>query len=77
MESDEGATGPVLVDTPYNPVPAGAEGGYFSAPDGTRLRMSFLSGREAAGGRVGIVSYEGRGVEDARDLKARIRAPHC
>jgi nitrite reductase/ring-hydroxylating ferredoxin subunit len=45
-------------------------------PEGTRLRMSFLSGREAAGGRVGIVSYEGRGVEDARDLKARVRAPH-
>lgn len=45
-------------------------------PEGTKLRMSFLSGREAAGGRVGIVSYEGRGVEDARDLKARVRAPH-
>ena len=45
-------------------------------PKGTRLRMSFLSGREAAGGRVGIVSYEGPGVADARDLRARVRAPH-
>lgn len=45
-------------------------------PAGTSLRMSFLSGREAAGGRVGIVAYEGPGVEDARDLKARVRAPH-
>jgi len=45
-------------------------------PEGTRLRMSFLSGRQAAGGRVGIVSYEGPGVEDAQDLRARVRAPH-
>lgn len=45
-------------------------------PAGTRLRMSFLSGRQAAGGRVGLVSYEGPGVEDARDLKDRVRAPH-
>ncbi|MBX7185289.1 MAG: Rieske 2Fe-2S domain-containing protein [Vicinamibacteria bacterium] len=45
-------------------------------PEGTRLRMSFLSGRAAAGGRVGIVAYEGPGVVDARDLKARLRAPY-
>ncbi len=45
-------------------------------PPQTKLRMSFLSGREAAGGRLGIVSYEGRGVEDARDLRDRVRAPH-
>lgn len=45
-------------------------------PEGTRLRMSFMSGGEAAGGRVGIVSYEGPGVEDARDLRARVRAPY-
>lgn len=45
-------------------------------PERTRLRMGFFSGREAAGGRVGIVSYEGPGVSDARDLKVRVRAPH-
>ncbi len=45
-------------------------------PRGTRLRMSFLSGRDAAGGRVGIVSYEGQGVEGAQDLRARVRAPY-
>ncbi len=45
-------------------------------PEGTRLRMSFLSGRNAAGGRVGLVSYEGRGVADAQDLKSRVCAPH-
>ena len=45
-------------------------------PEGTRLRMSFMSGREAAGGRVGIVSYEGPGVADAQDLQSRVRAPH-
>ncbi|HRB13944.1 MAG TPA: hypothetical protein PKU70_13120, partial [Vicinamibacteria bacterium] len=45
-------------------------------PARTRLRMAFLSGREAAGGRLGIVSYEGPGVGDARDLKDRVRAPH-
>jgi nitrite reductase/ring-hydroxylating ferredoxin subunit len=44
-------------------------------PAGTRLRMSFLSGREGAGGRVGIVSYEGPGVADARSLASRVRAP--
>jgi len=45
-------------------------------PAGTKLRMAFLSGREAAGGRLGIVCYEGHGVEDARDLRDRVRAPH-
>ena len=45
-------------------------------PEGTRLRMSFMSGLDAAGGRVGIVAYEGPGVADAQDLKNRIRAPH-
>ena len=45
-------------------------------PLGTRLRMSFLSGTEAAGGRVGIVAYEGEGVADARDLRDRVRAPY-
>jgi nitrite reductase/ring-hydroxylating ferredoxin subunit len=44
-------------------------------PGGTRLRMSFISGRGAAGGRVGLVAYEGVGVEDARDLRHRVRAP--
>jgi|GEM_PF-318788 len=44
-------------------------------PAGTRLRMSFISGREAAGGRVGLVAYQGAGVEDARDLRDRVRAP--
>ena len=45
-------------------------------PAGTRLRMSFLSGRDAAGGRVGLVSYEGPGVADALDLQTRVRAPY-
>ncbi len=45
-------------------------------PGGTRLRMSFISGRDAAGGRVGLVAYEGAGVEDARDLRHRMRAPY-
>jgi nitrite reductase/ring-hydroxylating ferredoxin subunit len=45
-------------------------------PRGTRLRMSFISGHEAAGGRVGLVSYEGEGVADARDLSDRVRAPY-
>ena len=45
-------------------------------PPGTRLRMSFLSGRQAAGGRVGIVAYDGPGVADARSLASRVRAPH-
>lgn len=45
-------------------------------PPGTRLRMSFLSGRAAAGGRVGLVAYEGSGVKDARDLRHRVRAPY-
>lgn len=45
-------------------------------PSGTRLRMSFLSGRDAAGGRVGLVAYEGSGVRDARDLRHRVRAPY-
>lgn len=45
-------------------------------PRGTRLRMSFISGHMAAGGRVGLVSYEGAGVADARDLSERVRAPY-
>lgn len=45
-------------------------------PAGARLRMSFLSGRAAAGGRVGIVAYDGPGVADARSLASRVRAPH-
>lgn len=45
-------------------------------PRGTRLRMSFMSGVDAAGGRVGIVAYEGPGVADAQDLKSRVRAPY-
>jgi nitrite reductase/ring-hydroxylating ferredoxin subunit len=45
-------------------------------PEGTKLRMAFLSGRDAAGGRVGLVSYEGPGVVDASDLKGRVRAPN-
>lgn len=45
-------------------------------PSGTRLRMSFLSGPRAAGGRVGIVAYEGPGVMDARTLAPRLHAPH-
>ncbi len=32
----------MLNDTPYNPLPAGAEGGYFSATDGTRLRYGLF-----------------------------------
>lgn len=45
-------------------------------PGGTRLRMSFISGRGAAGGRVGLVAYEGAGVADASDLRHRVRAPY-
>lgn len=45
-------------------------------PRGTRLRMSFISGRDAAGGRVGLVAYEGAEVEDARDLRDRVRVPY-
>jgi nitrite reductase/ring-hydroxylating ferredoxin subunit len=45
-------------------------------PKGTRLRMSFISGRDASGGRVGLVAYEGSGVADARDLRHRVRAPY-
>ncbi len=57
MESDEAATGPILGDTPYNPIPAGAEGGYFSAPDGTRLRYGlFPTSRSPCRGTVLILA---------------------
>lgn len=57
MESDEAATGPILGDTPYNPIPTGAEGGYFSAPDGTRLRYGlFPTSRSPCRGTVLILA---------------------
>jgi nitrite reductase/ring-hydroxylating ferredoxin subunit len=37
--------------------------------------MSFLSGPRAAGGRLGLIAYEGSGVEDARNLSGRARLP--
>lgn len=59
--------------------PTVVEGSIVAAlklPAGTRLRMSFLSGAEGAGGRVGLIAYEGPGVSIARDLSDRLRAPY-
>lgn len=45
-------------------------------PPGTRLRLSVIAPKDAVGGKLGLLAYEGDGVRDARSLSEQARPPH-